>query len=413
MRSKKTISDIDVAGRRVLMRVDFNVPLDGARITDDRRVVMALESIRSVIDRDGKLILMSHLGRPKGERRMEFSLRPVADHLATLLERPVAFAEDCIGADADARVAELGNGEVLLLENVRFHAAEDLIDKIRKSGAEATPAQRDTISGFASALANHGEVYCNNAFGTCHREHVSMYDVPLAIRPGPCVVGHLVEKELRFLGGALSNPSRPFVAILGGAKVSDKIGVIENLLPKVDTILIGGAMAYTFLASQGKDIGRSLCERDRLDLARSLLEKANGKIRLPSDSVCAAALAEGVETTPCDAAIPADLMGLDIGPKTISDYATILADAMTIVWNGPMGVFETPPFDKGTFAVADALVKATQNGATTIIGGGDSAAAVEAADLASKMTHISTGGGASLEFLEGRPFETIEILDDA
>ncbi|MCB9855130.1 MAG: phosphoglycerate kinase [Phycisphaerales bacterium] len=396
------------------MRVDFNVPLDAGRITDDRRIVMALESIRSVIDRGGRLVLMSHLGRPKGEPRPEFSLRPVAEHLETLLERPVAFAEDCIGGVADAKVIDMKDGDVLLLENVRFHKGEDLIDKVKKSGAtEPTPQQRDSIDGLTELLAKHGEVYCNNAFGTCHREHVSMYNVPLAIRPGPCVVGHLVEKELRFLGGALANPSRPFVAILGGAKVSDKIGVIENLLPKVDSILIGGAMAYTFLASQGNDIGKSLCERDRLDLAKSLLQKANGKIRLPSDSICAAELAEGVNTKTCDSTIPADLMGLDIGPKTIADYAAVLANAKTIIWNGPMGVFETPPFDKGTLAVANALAKATQLGATTIIGGGDSAAAVEAAGLASKMTHISTGGGASLEFLEGRPFETLEILDDA
>lgn len=414
MKKKKTISDIDVAGRRVLMRVDFNVPLNGTRITDDRRVVMALESIRSVIDRDGRLILMSHLGRPKGERKPEFSLRPVADHLASLLERPVGFADDCIGADADAKVAAMQNGDVLLLENVRFHAAEDMIDKAKKNeSGQLTPAQRDTIDGFATALAAHGEVYCNNAFGTCHREHVSMYDVAKRIRPGPCVVGHLVEKELRFLGGALTSPSRPFVAILGGAKVSDKIGVIENLLPKVDSILIGGAMAYTFLAARGMEIGKSLCERDRLELAKSLLEKANGKIRLPQDSVCAAEFKGGVNTQQCGNSIPADLMGLDIGPKTIAEYSSVLANAMTIIWNGPMGVFEMPPFDAGTLAMADALSKATERGATTIIGGGDSAAAVEVAGLASKMTHISTGGGASLEFLEGRPFDTIELLDDA
>ncbi|MCA9255255.1 MAG: phosphoglycerate kinase, partial [Phycisphaerales bacterium] len=340
VKSKKTISDIDVAGRRVLMRVDFNVPLDGARITDDRRVVMALESIRSVIDRDGKLILMSHLGRPKGERKMEFSLRPVAEHLATLLERPVAFAEDCIGADADTKVAELRNAEVLLLENVRFHAAEDLVDKIRKSGAEPTPAQRDTISGFATALANHGEVYCNNAFGTCHREHVSMYDVPLAIRPGPCVVGHLVEKELRFLGGALSNPSRPFVAILGGAKVSDKIGVIENLLPKVDTILIGGAMAYTFSLAQGGQVGRSLVEPDKVALAKELLERGGDKLMLPVDTHCGDDFKGDCNKQVVAAGqIPDGWEGLDIGPKTAELYGETVKNAKTVVWNGPMGVF--------------------------------------------------------------------------
>jgi len=414
VRRKKTISDVDVAGRRVLMRVDFNVPLDGDRIADDRRVVMALESIRSVIDRGGRLVLMSHLGRPKGVPDPAFSLRPVADHLAGLLERPVAFAEDCIGADAGARVAALKGGDALVLENLRFHAAETLIDKAAKNPSGApTPDQRDAIDAFAAALAAHGDIYCNNAFGTCHREHASMYDVPKHVRPGPCVVGHLVEKELRFLGAALANPERPFVAILGGAKVSDKIAVIENLLPKVDSILIGGAMAYTFLAAQGTSVGKSLCERDRLELASGLLSKADGRIQLPTDHVCAADLKEGAEPSTCTGAIDDRLMGLDIGPRTIDAFASRIADAKTVVWNGPMGVFETPPFDRGTMAIARALANATKRGATTIIGGGDSAAAVEAAGLANAMTHISTGGGASLEFLEGRTFATIEVLDDA
>ena len=411
---KKTISDIDVAGRRVLMRVDFNVPLDGDRITDDRRIESALESIRSVIDRGGRLILMSHLGRPKGEPDPSFSLRPVASRLGELLGRPVAFMDDCVGGPTDLSVMELHDGDIALLENLRFHAAENLIDKARKSETgKPTDEQQAAIDAFSSALARHGEIYCNNAFGTCHREHVSMYDVPRRISPGPCVVGHLVEKELRFLGSALAEPARPFVAVLGGAKVSDKIGVIDNLLPRVDAILIGGAMAYTFLAAQGMDVGKSLCERDQLDLAKRLLADAGGKLHLPTDSVCAAELNPNTETKVCEGAIDSDLMGLDIGPSTSEAYAATLRDAKTVVWNGPMGVFETPPFDRGTLAAARALAEATGNGATTIVGGGDSAAAVEAAGLADQMTHISTGGGASLEFLEGKPFRTIDILDDA
>jgi phosphoglycerate kinase len=412
--AKKAISDIDVQDRRVLMRVDFNVPLEDGRITDDGRVVKALESIRSVVDRGGKLVLMSHLGRPKGEVKREFSLRPVAEHLGKLLDRPIAFAGDCIGPAVDAAVAALKPGDVLLLENLRFHSAENLIDKAKKNpDQKPTAEQRAAIDAFADALASHADVYCNNAFGTCHRLHASMYDVPQRLGPGRRVCGHLVLKELTFLGGALAEPARPFVAILGGAKVSDKIGVIESLLPKVDKILIGGAMTYTFLAAQGIEVGGSLCERDRLELAAALLKKAGGRLVLPTDSRCASDLVEDIETTVLTGDIPPDLKGFDIGPATIKAFSETIAGAKTIVWNGPMGVFETPPFDKGTLAVALALSEATQHGATTIIGGGDSAAAVEAAGLADQMTHISTGGGASLEFLEGKPFETINILDDA
>ncbi len=411
---KKTISDIDVAGARVLMRVDFNVPIDSnGKIGDDRRIVMALESIRAVIDRGGRLILMSHLGRPKGAPDPAYSLRPVAERLSHLIERPVGFADDCVGDEAAKKVATLKDGEVLLLENLRFHAAENLIDKAAKRGEEPNTNERNTIDAFATTLASYADIYCNNAFGTCHREHVSMYDVPKRMPVGKRVVGHLVERELKFLGDALAEPQRPFYAILGGAKVSDKIGVIQNLLPKVDGILIGGAMAYTFHKARGVNVGASLCEDDKLDLARDLMQQAGGKIQLPGDSVCAQKLEAGVETKTCKGDIDDGWMGLDIGPASIADYAETLADAKTVVWNGPMGVFETQPFDRGTLAVAEALAKATENGATTIIGGGDSAAAVEKAGLSSKMTHISTGGGASLEFLEGKPFETIAILDDA
>lgn len=411
---KKTISDIEVASQRVLMRVDFNVPIgDDGRIGDDRRIVMGLESIRSVMDRGGRLILMSHLGRPKGAPDTKYSLRPVAERLSQLIEKPVAFADDCVGDRASQKVASMKDGDVLLLENLRFHAAENLIDKATKRGEAPTSDERAAIDRFAATLASHADIYCNNAFGTCHREHVSMFDVPKRMPVGKRVVGHLVERELRFLGEALANPQRPFYAILGGAKVSDKIGVIKNLLPKVDGILIGGAMAYTFHKAEGRNVGASLCEDDKLDLARALLAEANGMIRLPVDSACAQKLEAGAETKICQGDIDDGWMGLDIGPAAIADYANKLASAKTVVWNGPMGVFEVQPFDRGTLAVADALTKATENGATTIIGGGDSAAAVDKAGLSSKMTHISTGGGASLEFLEGRPFETIALLDDA
>ncbi|RIK65907.1 MAG: phosphoglycerate kinase [Planctomycetota bacterium] len=413
--AKKTIDQADVAGKRVLMRVDFNVPLDGDKIADDRRLVQALPSIRSVIDRGGRLILMSHLGRPSGGGyQAEFSLRPVARHLGKLLERDVAFAEECVGPRADEAVAKVEPGGALLLENLRFHSAETLIDKAKRNpDKQPTPEQKAEIEGFARGLARHGDLYCNDAFGTCHRKHVSMYHVPMMLGAGRRVCGKLVQKELNFLGDALARPVRPFVAILGGAKVSDKIGVIESLLPKVDAILIGGAMTYTFLESKGMRVGGSLCERDKLDVARSLLEKGAGKIRLPIDSICAEQLEPGAVTKNISGEIPQGLAGYDIGPGTVQAFRDVIATAKTIIWNGPMGVFETPPFDAGTLAIARALADATESGAITIIGGGDSSAAVEAAGLADRMTHISTGGGASLEFLEGKPFATIEILDDA
>ncbi len=413
--AKKTIDQADVRGRRVLMRVDFNVPLEGDRITDDRRLVQALPSIRSVLDRGGRLVLMSHLGRPAGTGpESAFTLAPVAKHLGKLLARTVTFAEDCIGPAADAAVAAVKDGEALLLENLRFHAAETLIDKAKKNpDKKPTPEQRGKIDAFAEGLVRHADLYCNDAFGTCHRQHVSMYDVPMRLGADRRVCGHLVQKELHFLGEALSRPVRPFIAVLGGAKVGDKIGVIENLLPKVDAILIGGAMTYTFLAAKGMRVGKSLCERDKLELARELLDKGGGKIRLPIDSVCAEKLEPNVPTKLISGEVPDGLAGFDIGPGTVLAFRDLLAAAKTIVWNGPMGVFETPPFDVGTMALARALADATERGATTIIGGGDSSAAVEAAGLSEKMTHISTGGGASLEFLEGKPFATIELLDDA
>ncbi len=412
--AKKTVDDVNVEGRRVLLRGDFNVPIEHGRITDDRRISQALDSIHSVLNRRGKLILMSHLGRPKDRPDPALSLRPVALHLAELLGRPVAFAADCVGPEANAAVSGLRPGDVLLLENLRFHSEETLVDKAKVNpDQQPTLEQRRRIDAFAESLAAHADLYCNDAFGTCHRNHVSMYDVPLLLGPGRRVCGHLVQRELRYLGEALARPERPFIAILGGAKVTDKIGVIESLLPKVDAILIGGAMAYTFLAAQGRKIGGSLFEEAKLDLAAALLRRAADKLHLPTDSVCAAALTPGAETALATGDIASGLKGLDIGPATVADYSAVIRGARTIVWNGPMGVFETPPFDRGTMAVARALAEATHAGATTIIGGGDSAAAAEAAGVADQVSHISTGGGASLEFLEGKEFATIRLLDDA
>ena len=393
--AKKTVADVDVKGKKVLMRVDFNVPLEGSRITDDRRIVQALPTIKNVIDRGGRLILMSHLGRPKGGPEPKYSLKPAADHLGTLLGKPVKFAPDSIGLEVERMANELKDGEVLLLENVRFHKEEEKNDP-----------------NFARTLAKVGDVYINDAFGTAHREHASTFGVPQALQGKPRAIGYLIQKELKFLGDAVSNPTRPFVAILGGAKVSDKISVIEQLLTKADTLLIGGAMAYTFFLAQGKEVGKSLVERDKVDLAKTLLAKAGGKIKLPVDTVISDQMTDDATTKVVQGNIPADMEGFDIGPKTIEAYKAEIAKAKTVIWNGPMGVFEKKPFQAGTRAVAEAVAEATQkNGATTIIGGGDSAAAIEQFGLADKVSHVSTGGGASLEFLESGHFSTLDILD--
>lgn len=409
---KKTIAQIDVRGRRVLMRADFNVPLDDAgRITDDRRIRGALPTVQRILDGGGRLILMSHLGRPKGQPgdAKKFTLAPVANRLSELVGKPVRLIADCVGAEPKSASAALRDGDLCLLENLRFHSAETIKDK----KAQDDPALRQQKDDFAQQLADLADVYVNDAFGTCHRDNASMLTVPQKMAGKPRVTGYLVEKELKFLGEAVANPARPFVCVLGGAKVSDKLGVIHSLLSKCDTILVGGAMAYTFLAAEGLGVGHSLTEPDLFDTARQLRKRAGDRLRLPVDSVAAAEIKVGVSTQVCDGAIPADLMGLDIGPKTIAAYKDALATAKTVVWNGPMGVFETPPFDAGTLAIAQAVAQCTQQGAITIIGGGDSAAAVDKAGLSEKMTHISTGGGASLEFLEGKPFRTLEALDDA
>ncbi|HWE97804.1 MAG TPA: phosphoglycerate kinase [Tepidisphaeraceae bacterium] len=393
--AKKTVSDIDVKGKRVLMRVDFNVPLEGSRITDDRRIAQALPTIRNVLDRGGRLILMSHLGRPKGGPEPKYSLQPAATRLGELLGKPVKFASDSIGPEVEKQARELHDGEVLLLENVRFHKEEEKNEP-----------------NFAAQLAKLGDVYINDAFGTAHREHASTFGVPQALAGKPRAIGFLIQKELKYLGEAVTKPARPFVAILGGAKVSDKINVIEQLLGKADVLLIGGAMAYTFFLAQGKEVGKSLVERDKVELAKSLLAKAGGKIKLPVDTVISDKMTDDAVTSIVEGNIPADKEGFDIGPKTRELYKAEIAKAKTVIWNGPMGVFEKKPFAEGTRTVAQAVADATaKHGAVTIIGGGDSAAAVEQMGLADKVSHVSTGGGASLEFLENGHFSTLDILD--
>ena len=392
--NKKSVEDIDVSGKKVIVRCDFNVPQDeNGRITDDKRIVAALPTIKYLLEHNAAVILCSHLGRPKGEFKMKYSLAPVAERLSELLGQKVTLAKDVIGEDAKKLAAALKPGEAMLLENVRFHKEEEKND----------PA-------FAKELASMAEIYVNDAFGTAHRAHASTAGIADYL---PAVCGFLIQKEISIMGKALADPARPFVAILGGAKVSDKIGVINNLIEKCDTIIIGGGMSYTFMKAMGKEIGTSLCEEDKLDLAKGLMKKAEDKgvkLLLPVDTVCADHFAADATPVVYDAgALPADMMGLDIGPKTIELFSDAVKDAGTVVWNGPMGVFEFDAFAVGTKAVAKAIAASH---AVSIIGGGDSAAAVEKLGFADKMTHISTGGGASLEFLEGLELPGIACLED-
>ena len=392
---KKTIKDIDVKGKKVIVRCDFNVPQKDGAITDDNRIKAALPTITYLVEKGAKVILMSHLGRPKGEPKMEFTLEPVADRLRQLLGKEVKFKScpevicDTIKEMADS----LQDGDVMLLENVRFRKEET------ENGAE-----------FAKELASLGEVFVQEAFGTAHRAHASTAGIADYL---PAVSGFLIEKEVKFLGGAVENPERPFVAIMGGAKVGDKIPVIESLLKKVDTLIIGGGMSYTFFKAMGLEIGTSILDEENIGLAKELLKKAETagvKLLLPVDVVCAKEFANETETVIVDREnIPADMMGLDIGPKTIDLYKNALVEAKTIVWNGPVGVFEMPSFAKGTKAIAEILA---ESDAVTVIGGGDSAAAAEQFGLADKMTHISTGGGASLDFLEGKVLPGIAIIEE-
>ncbi|MCF6462504.1 phosphoglycerate kinase [Clostridium sp. Cult1] len=396
MLDKKTLEDLQVQGKRVLVRCDFNVPMDDNRnITDDRRIRSSLPTIKYLIENKAKVILMSHLGRPKGEPNPKFSLEPVSKRLSELLNTDVVFAQDdkVVSENVQEIVSKMADGDVVLLENTRFRREEEKNEE-----------------NFAKELASLGDLYINDAFGTSHRAHTSNVGLSNQL---PSAVGYLVEKEISVMGKALENPERPFVAILGGAKVSDKIGVIENLLNKVDSILIGGGMAYTFLKAQGYEIGNSILEEDKVDLANDLLKKAedkNVKLLLPVDVIVAKEFNNDTEFKTVNIeSIPEDMMGMDIGEETINLFSKEIKDAKTVIWNGPMGVFEMENFKKGTDAIAKAM--AESNG-ITIVGGGDSASAVEKAGYADKMTHISTGGGASLEFLEGKTLPGIGAIDD-
>ena len=392
--NKKTIYDVDVKGKKVLLRCDFNVPQnkETGEITSNKRIVAALPTIRYLLDNGAAVIACSHLGKPKGEWKTKLTLAPVAKRLSELLGQEVIFASDIIGEDAKAKAAALQPGQIMLLENLRFDIREE------KNGTD-----------FAKALADMAEIFVSDAFGTVHRAHASTAGVAAYL---PAYSGLLVDKELSIMGKALDDPKRPFVAVLGGAKVSDKIAVINNLLEKADTIIIGGGMAYTFLKAQGKEIGKSLLEEDRLDYAREMIQKAADKgvkFLLPVDHLCAAEFSATAEPVLAEGDIPADLMGMDIGPKTVEIFSKAVANAGTIVWNGPMGVFEFDKFANGTKAMAKAL---SESGAITIVGGGDSAAAVEKLGFADRITHISTGGGASLEFLEGKELPGVACLLD-
>jgi phosphoglycerate kinase len=394
--NKLTIKDLDLKGKRVFLRVDFNVPLKDGVVTDDTRIRETLPTLKLAIEKGGRLVLASHLGRPKGGPEAKYSLKPAAKKLAELLGKPVEFAGDCVGAVSETKSKALRDGDVLLLENVRFHPEEERND--------------EAFSKQLAALCD-GLFVCD-AFGSAHRAHASVVGITRFVKQS--AAGLLMERELAYIGKAISNPARPFVAILGGAKVSDKIEVVENLMKIADAMLIGGGMAYTFLKAQGNPIGKSLVEEDKLDLAKKILAEArqrNFKFLLPSDHVIAPALKADAPSTIVDvSATPADRMGLDIGPKSIAAYAAEIAKAKTIVWNGPMGVFEMPAFAKGTLEVAKAVAAATTGGAISIVGGGDSVAAVHQSGVADKISHISTGGGASLEFLGGRKLPGVEAL---
>jgi len=396
--NKLTVEDLDLKGKRVLMRVDFNVPLENGRVANDKRIRAALPTIKYITNAEGKLILMSHLGRPKGKRVPELSLEPCVAVLSALLGKKVRFVDDCIGEAVEAAVESLDEGDILLLENLRYY-----------------PEETENDSGFAAKLAQLGDVYVNDAFGTAHRAHASTEGVTHHI--SQCAAGYLLMKELDYLGGVMANPAKPFVAILGGAKISGKIDIISNLLPRVDTIIIGGGMTYTFFKAQGKEIGKSLLEEDKIDLAKELLAQGGQKIILPVDCMVSntfdfAKRRVGALKEVAADAIPPNEFSLDIGPKSIETFRPIISAAKTIVWNGPMGVFEIEATAKGTYAIANALAEATAHGATTVIGGGDSASAIHKAGVGDKVSHVSTGGGASLELMEGKVLPGVAALTD-
>lgn len=395
---KLTVEELALTGKRVLMRVDFNVPLENGKVADDTRIRAALPTIKHIVEKGGRLILMSHLGRPKGARVPEMSLKPCAAVLGELLGGPVAFVDDCIGAAVEDVVAGLDDGDILLLENLRYYAEEEKNDP-----------------GFAGKLAKLGDLYVNDAFGTAHRAHASTEGVTHFF--DQCAAGYLMMKELDYLGAVIENPARPFVAILGGAKISGKIDVLTHLLPKVDKVIIGGGMAYTFFKAQGLEIGKSLLEADKVDFARDILAQGGDKIVLPVDCLVTdffdfGARKIGELKQVSTGAIPPDWESLDIGSQTIEKFRAVLSGAKTVVWNGPMGVFEIPQTAKGTYAIAELLAEVTAGGATTVIGGGDSASAVDKAGVADKVSHVSTGGGASLEFMEGKILPGVAALTD-
>lgn len=414
---KKTLRDVDLKGKRVIMRVDFNVPVKEGVIKDDTRIKGALPSIRYVLDQGGSLVLMSHMGRPDEKGiTPDTSLKLVADYLSKLLGKPVAFAADC--AKADAEVAALKPGEVLMLENTRYHKEEQAKLKQKDGQSDedfkaAKAALKEQQKELAKKLASYGDIYCNDAFGTAHRAHASTAVITKYIPTS--VAGFLMEKEIAFLGNAVENPVRPFVAILGGAKVSDKLAVVSNLLTKVNTLIIGGGMAYTFLKAQGHNVGNSLCEMDQLQYAKDMIAKAKElgvNFLLPVDNVAADKFDAEANTQIVGDDIPDGWMALDIGPKTVELYSNAIKGAKTVVWNGPMGCFEMEKFSKGTFGVCAAVAEVKANGGVSIIGGGDSVAAVNKSGLADKMSHISTGGGASLEYLEGKALPGVVALSD-
>ncbi len=414
--NKKTIRDAAVSGKRVLVRVDFNVPLKDGKVDDDARIRAALPTLEHVLENGGSLILVSHLGRPGGQVKPEFSLRPVADRLAELLDRKVSFLDECTGENVRAASKNLRPGDVLLLENLRFHAEEE--GKVKRSGdasetekKQAAEAMKTKQEAFARELAALGDIFCNDAFGTAHRAHASTAIVNRFFSQS--VAGFLMEKELEYLGRAVEAPARPFVAIIGGAKISGKIDVLGNLTEKVDTLIIGGGMAYTFYLAKEMPVGKSLVEPDKVELARQVLRKAAAnevEILLPVDHVVADSFSETADTRVVgEREIPDGWMALDIGPKTVRQFSRAIAEARTIVWNGPMGCFEMEPFAEGTLEITRAVA---ESGATSIIGGGDSVSAVNRSGMAGKITHISTGGGASLEFLEGKTLPGIDALSD-
>jgi phosphoglycerate kinase len=408
---KLFIEDLDVRGKRVIVRTDYNVPVKGGKVEDDKRIAASLPTVNYLLEKGAAVILMSHLGRPNGKANPEFSLKPVAERLRELIHRPVKFLNDCVGPEVEKACAAMKPGDVILLENLRFHIEEE--GKAKLEDGTKVKAKEEDVKAFRAYLTKLADIYVNDAFGTAHRDHSSMTGVTLPQR----ACGYLMKKELDFLGRALENPKRPFVAIMGGAKVSDKISVINNLIPKVDKLIIGGGMAFTFAKAADLEIGASLCEDDKVDLAKRIISAAGDKLMLQSDVLVTDRLDFKGRTIGASKiveanAIPPAWLGIDIGPKTIETFSKAVREAGTVIWNGPMGVFEIEAASKGTFAIAQAMADATAKGATTVVGGGDSASAIKQAGLNNKVSHVSTGGGASLEFLEGKPLPGVTALSD-